>query len=170
MSGTTVDLWHADAAGAYSDESNPMNHENTAGQKWLRGFQRTDADGIVRFRTIIPGWYPGRTAHIHFKVRRVEGGRTSEFTSQLFFDDVFADRIFSNPPYTVRNEEGTRNDSDNIYQERQVDGTVAGDHLRLDPSPTARGYAAKFAVALSDRSFRARRSFPFSNGGFRGAR
>lgn len=36
---------------------------------WLRGVQQTDEDGMVEFDTIVPGWYSGRTAHIHVKVR-----------------------------------------------------------------------------------------------------
>lgn len=35
---------------------------------WLRGTQQTDEDGMVEFETIVPGWYAGRTAHIHLKV------------------------------------------------------------------------------------------------------
>jgi len=65
-----VDVWHADVAGVYSDESNPMNHENTEHQSWLRGYQATDATGKAHFKTIFPGWYAGRCPHIHFKVRK----------------------------------------------------------------------------------------------------
>ena len=39
-----------------------------ARQTFLRGRQRTDAAGMVEFRTIYPGWYPGRTVHIHLMV------------------------------------------------------------------------------------------------------
>ena len=35
---------------------------------WLRGVQQTDEDGIVEFETIVPGWYAGRTPHIHLRV------------------------------------------------------------------------------------------------------
>ncbi|WP_196760779.1 dioxygenase family protein, partial [Streptobacillus moniliformis] len=99
LSGATVDVWHADALGVYSDEDAPMNHENTAGQKWLRGFQVSDKNGLVTFQTIFPGWYRGRTTHIHFKVRETVKGQTKEFTSQLFFDDTLADTIFGKAPY-----------------------------------------------------------------------
>jgi protocatechuate 3,4-dioxygenase beta subunit len=159
LKGATVDIWHADAAGVYSDESHPMNHENTGGQKWLRGFQTTDADGVVRFKTIVPGSYPGRTTHIHFKVRQstADKAQTKEFTSQLFFEDAFADRIFAKAPYKPRGGREGRNSSDMIFQERQVDGTVAGDHLMLEVAPTSggKGYVAKFAVALTDANLRA---------------
>lgn len=35
---------------------------------WLRGVQQTDEDGMVEFETIVPGWYAGRTPHIHIRV------------------------------------------------------------------------------------------------------
>ena len=85
VQGATVDIWHANASGLYSDES----ANGTAGQNWLRGYQTTDADGLVTFTTIYPGWYTGRAVHIHFKVRIYDGStETLEFTSQLFFADA----------------------------------------------------------------------------------
>jgi protocatechuate 3,4-dioxygenase beta subunit len=53
--GAQVDVWHADAAGIYSDES----VENTTGQTFLRGYQITDSNGAVTFKTVVPGWYSG---------------------------------------------------------------------------------------------------------------
>jgi protocatechuate 3,4-dioxygenase beta subunit len=67
LAGAIVDVWHCDAAGAYSDVAD--RNANTLGQKFLRGSQVTNADGTVEFTTIYPGWYPGRTVHIHFKIR-----------------------------------------------------------------------------------------------------
>src|ERR1043165_5523896 len=79
-----VDIWHCDAAGIYSDVEDP--HFNTVGQKFLRGYQLTNAKGIARFTTIYPGWYPDRTVHIHFKVRsEAKPDRAHEFTSQIYF-------------------------------------------------------------------------------------
>lgn len=151
----TVDVWHADALGVYSDESHPMNHEDTEGQKWLRGYQVSDKNGLVRFQTIFPGWYPSRTTHIHFKVRQTVKGQTKEFTSQLFFDDAVADRLFAKAPYKVRDARETRNDSDNIYGERVSDGSRAGEHLKLSlKALAAGGYQSALAVALTDDTLR----------------
>ena len=61
MQNVQVDIWSCNAAGVYSAESS----ESTVGQSWLRGYQLTDANGLVTFQTIIPGWYSGRTNHIH---------------------------------------------------------------------------------------------------------
>ena len=53
-----IDLWHCDAAGMYSGVSD--QRFNTEGQRFLRGYQRTDATGQAQFLTIYPGWYSGR--------------------------------------------------------------------------------------------------------------
>lgn len=65
LAGAQVDVGQADAAGLYSDQS----VENTVGQTFLRGYQITDSKGAVTFKTIIPGWYSGRTVHIHVMIR-----------------------------------------------------------------------------------------------------
>ena len=89
MEGVIVDVWHCDALGVYSGvQGNSGN--------FLRGFQRTDANGAAMFKTIYPGWYQGRAVHIHFKIRTdPEADAGFEFTSQLFFDDGSQPAVFS---------------------------------------------------------------------------
>lgn len=137
-----VDLWHADAIGTYSD----IASEGTSGETWLRGYQLTDAAGQVSFATIYPGWYQGRTIHLHFKVRLFDaaGAQSKELTSQLFFDDSFSDGVMALSPYSGRGARGTRNANDGIY------GAVGG-QLQLVVAPAANGvgYAAStFNVGL----------------------
>ena len=108
VAGAAVDVWHADAGGVYSDEQ----LENTVGQTFLRGVQRTAASGFATFRTIYPGWYPGRTVHIHVKVHL--GGNVVH-TGQLFFDDALTDAVYRRAPYSVRPNRDTRNANDSIY-------------------------------------------------------
>lgn len=92
LQGAMVDIWHCDALGVYSDVVDPQF--NTRGQKFLRGYQVTDADGTVQFITIHPGWYQGRAVHIHFKVRSAAGATQShECTSQFFFDEDLTDQV-----------------------------------------------------------------------------
>ncbi|MCC6568382.1 MAG: twin-arginine translocation signal domain-containing protein, partial [Anaerolineales bacterium] len=64
-----VDIWHCDAAGIYSGVTDRTF--NTVGQKFLRGYQLTDTTGKAQFITIYPGWYSGRTVHIHFMIRTI---------------------------------------------------------------------------------------------------
>ena len=140
LQGAQVDIWHCDAAGIYSDVQD--RSFNTIGQKFLRGYQITDARGEARFVTIYPGWYAGRTVHLHFKVRTAPNARQSfEFTSQLYFDDELTDRVHAAPPYAARGPRTTRNRQDGIFRR-------GGDQLMMAPTTTAEGYAATFAIGL----------------------
>ena len=135
-----VDIWHCDALGVYSDVQDPGF--NTIGQKFLRGYQVTDARGSVRFVTVYPGWYPGRTVHIHFKIRTAPVARRSfEFTSQLYFDDVLTDRVHADPPYAATGPRTARNRNDYFFRR-------GGDQLLLAPTTVADGYSATFAIGL----------------------
>lgn len=57
LAGATVDVWHCDAQGDYSDVTDRTEGFDTVGQTWLRGYQVTDENGEVTFKTIYPGWY-----------------------------------------------------------------------------------------------------------------
>lgn len=114
MPGARVDIWHCDAEGVYSGYPNQPGGLDTRGESFMRGTQFTDGQGFVEFATIYPGWYPGRTPHIHFKVFLDE---TTVLTGQLFFPDDVTDRIYaSHPPYNARGAGRTRNDNDGITQ------------------------------------------------------
>jgi protocatechuate 3,4-dioxygenase beta subunit len=74
-----VEIWQCDAAGHYhhpSDRRGPADPD-------FQGFGATAsaADGGYRFRTIRPVAYPGRTPHIHFKVK---APGTPELTTQMY--------------------------------------------------------------------------------------
>ena len=138
-----IDVWHCDAAGVYSDATDPSF--NTTGQKFLRGYQLTDATGRAAFTTIYPGWYQGRAVHIHFKIRVVASaadGAASEFTSQLFFDDAMNAQVFATAPYSAKGAGWMKNAQDGIY-------TGGGDKLALKPTQTSSGYTASFDIGLA---------------------
>jgi len=140
LPGAQVDIWHCDALGVYSDVRDPGF--DTIGQKFLRGYQVTDARGEARFVTVYPGWYAGRTVHIHVKIRTAPVARRSfEFTSQLYFDDVLTDRVHADPPYAATGPRIARNRHDGIFRR-------GGDQLMLAPTRVADGYAAVFAIGL----------------------
>jgi protocatechuate 3,4-dioxygenase beta subunit len=142
LTGAYLDVWHCDAAGTYSDVSANGNGSGGAERKFLRGYQITDANGIARFITIYPGWYPGRTVHIHFMIRTAgSGGRGEQFTSQLYFDDALSDRIFSRAPYADRGPRTVRNARDGIYRR-------GGSQLMLAATEQDGGLAATFDIAL----------------------
>ena len=140
LSGAVVDIWQCDAAGNYSDEAS----EGTAGLDFLRGAQVTDAKGQVKFTTVYPGWYNGRTVHIHFRIRTLDasGNVKATFTSQLFFPDAVSDKIFAAAPYNTRGQRTTRNSNDGIYRN-------TGDTMLLDVTgDAAKGYAGTFVVGM----------------------
>ena len=140
LTGAQVDLWHCDADGIYSDVTDPRFR--TVGHKFLRGYQLTDAAGTARFRTIYPGWYPGRTVHIHFKIRTAPSSSNAyAFTSQLYFDDALTDRVHALVPYAARGPRTMRNDGDRIFRD-------GGSQLILTPTSSRDGYAASFALGL----------------------
>lgn len=140
LSGAEVDVWHCDARGIYSGVLDP--HFDTSGKKFLRGYQVTDAAGKARFTTIYPGWYPGRTVHIHFKIRTSSSSRKrAEFTSQLYFDDAVTDQICAGKPYSLNGRPAMRNRDDFIYR-------AGGKQLLLSPVQKGNGYAAVFEIGL----------------------
>jgi protocatechuate 3,4-dioxygenase beta subunit len=124
-----VDLWQCDAVGVYSgfagaapgnggqpggrDEYGDKQSAATDAERWLRGTQVSDANGVVQFSTVYPGWYPTRTAHLHLKVHL---STTTVLTTQLFFDDAVSDRVYAtNDPYRGHRGRDTRNDRDPFF-------------------------------------------------------
>jgi protocatechuate 3,4-dioxygenase beta subunit len=131
LPGAIVDVWQCDAAGVYSDVTGNS-------QKFLRGHQTADANGRAAFTTIYPGWYPGRTVHIHFKIR----SGSKEFTSQLYFDDAMSDTVFRQQPYAARGQRTTRNANDGVFRN-------GGTDLLLNVQQSGGGYAATFDIGLA---------------------
>ena len=121
IANAVVDMWHCDALGEYSDISSGAGQSNTSGQKFLRGYQVTDANGSVQFQTIYPGWYRGRTIHIHFKARTEPDSASGyEFTSQMFFDETITDAVLARAPYNQKGSPDTRNAGDSIFNRALV--------------------------------------------------
>jgi protocatechuate 3,4-dioxygenase beta subunit len=134
--GALVDVWHCDATGSYSDVG------ATLGTKFLRGYQVTNDAGAVQFSTIYPGWYNGRTVHLHFKIRSAPGAVTRmEFTSQLYFDDSVTDAVFNQAPYNARGRRDTTNEGDAVFAN-------GGTQLMLPVRQDGSGYAGTFDIAL----------------------
>jgi protocatechuate 3,4-dioxygenase beta subunit len=120
-------------------------------ETFLRGTQFTEADGSVRFDTIYPGWYPGRTPHIHFKVILDDKVRV---TGQLYFPDTVSERIYAAySPYRERKQEReTVNANDFIFSRGERRGHPGRDGR-------ARRFLSRFA-RHRHRPRRARRRGP----------
>jgi protocatechuate 3,4-dioxygenase beta subunit len=133
IANAVVDAWHCDATGLYSGfESASQGGPGGSGgptdeETYLRGAQVTNSDGIVEFVTIFPGWYPGRTVHIHAKVHL---DNSTVLTTQFFFDEAVNTEVYANQPYTSDNEREVFNDGDGIFD----------DQLVLTTTPEVDGY------------------------------
>ncbi len=115
LKGATVEVWHCDTGGRYSgfvSASAGGGSQPIDKRTFLRGGQRTDGTGTATFKTIYPGWYPGRTAHIHVKVH---AGGNVVHTGQLYFPDKLTDSVYATAPYNKRPARDTRNGDDSIF-------------------------------------------------------
>jgi protocatechuate 3,4-dioxygenase beta subunit len=133
IKGVAVDIWHADARGVYSGFG-----VGNSSRTFMRGIQRTDANGVATFKTVYPGWYTGRTVHIHVKVH-VAGNVVH--TGQLFFSDTVTDAVYRRSPYAKRRNRDVRNPSDSIF----VNG---GSKSVLKVLKQGSGYAGTIAMGV----------------------
>jgi protocatechuate 3,4-dioxygenase beta subunit len=128
-----VDIWHADAAGNYSGFGS-----DSSSRTFMRGIQRTDATGLAKFLTVYPGWYQGRTVHIHVKVHV---GGSVVHTGQLFFPDTMTDAVYKKAPYSSRPNRSTRNAQDSIF----ING---GKYGMLKVVKSGAGYVGSIAMGV----------------------
>jgi protocatechuate 3,4-dioxygenase beta subunit len=132
LENAVVDIWHCDALGIYSGfesastgagggGSGSSGAPGSAGsgptddETYLRGAQVTNAGGIVEFKTIYPGWYRGRTVHIHAKVHL---DKRTVLTTQLFFDEKVTETVSERRPYSEQSGRDTFNDTDGIFDQK----------------------------------------------------
>jgi protocatechuate 3,4-dioxygenase beta subunit len=145
-----VEVWHADATGVYSGygASSPPaggggGHATpNNGKRFLRGHQRTNAAGSVRFDTVYPGWYRGRTPHIHLKVHV---GGSVVHTGQVFFRDAISDAVYRTSQYRAHGQPDTTNAADSIYA--QAGGSRA--LLALTKRSGATGYRGSITLGVA---------------------
>jgi protocatechuate 3,4-dioxygenase beta subunit len=135
-----VDIWHADKDGVYSGYVQPGG--NTVGQDFLRGMQVTNAAGECSFITSYPGWYPGRTPHIHFKVRL---SSTTYVTSQFCFLDSVNAAVYATPLYAGRGSNPTTNATDGVFHNPDP----AYLRMTTTPNATTGGYDGLFVIGIA---------------------
>jgi protocatechuate 3,4-dioxygenase beta subunit len=143
-----VEIWHCDAFGRYSGFPPPDDSVVVTGataprqeylpdQTFLRGRQSTDGEGRVEFESIYPGWYPGRTVHIHLMVHADGVVRTT----QLYFPEQVTSEVLARSPYRGRPGRDTTNDTDEIFR-------TGGDPAVLDVAPAGAGYVAAVGLVV----------------------
>ena len=135
INGALVDIWHCDAGGTYSG----FAQEGTDGKTFMRGIQRTNKSGLATFVTVYPGWYSGRTVHIHVQVSL--GGNVLH-TGQLFFPEALTDAVYKRAPYRSRPGRDTRNATDSIFRN-------GGSKSVLKIAKNGSGYVARMTMGVS---------------------
>ena len=142
LSGARVDVWHCDAEGNYSGFADQGSDAalDTAGQTFLRGTLFSDANGVVTFRTIFPGWYRGRTTHIHYLIYLDE---STVLSSQIFFPQAAIDDLYrSVSPYKERAGTPEMTNADDGIAQDAGEGAIAS--LAVDGP----GYASALVVGV----------------------
>ena len=121
-----MDIWHCDKDGNYSEYSSYTSVH------FLRGRQVTDANGLVTFTSIFPGWYSGRATHIHVHIYSASG--TSLKVTQIAFPEgsSSAVTIVNTTAYSKGMSGYTTNANDNVFGDgysaelATVTGSVSG--------------------------------------------
>ena len=133
--GAKVEIWHADAAGTYSGVAGESGN-------YLRGVQVADSAGRVRFESIFPGWYRGRTPHIHMKVF---AGGDEVHTGQVFFRQAVQRTVYRQGVYASRGQADTTNASDAIYGSA---GERAIMSLKRRTGAVSGGYTGRLTIGV----------------------
>ena len=151
IKGADVEIWHCDAGGEYSGfDSGTSGGPGGGGggqaatsTRYLRGHQRSDATGKAQFLTVFPGWYQGRTPHIHMKVHV---GGSVEHTGQVFFNERITAAVYRTSAYRSRGQADTSHSRDNIYA--QAGGSTA--ELKLSKRAKGqKGYVGRIVVGVA---------------------
>lgn len=187
LANAIVDIWHCDALGIYSgftkqsafppgpppsgafgpppgagDLHGPLSppppSPPTDRLTFLRGVQRSDAHGNVVFQTIFPGFYPGRTNHIHFKVRVAgsagDGSRKGEHVShvgQIFFPEKQTVALMQDRPYRDHRIQRTALADDEVFLGQQGATSIARLQA-VDSSTASKGLRAQIIAVVDPES------------------
>ncbi len=117
LSGAIVDIWHCDKDGYYSEYGGTgMQQVDLTGVHFLRGRQTTDANGLVTFASVFPGWYSGRAPHIHVHIYNASG--YSLKITQIAFPTDVCDTVYTTATqYYTKGKQDTSNASDNVFSD-----------------------------------------------------
>ena len=133
LSNHIIEVWHCDIYGVYSGDLSESRDsdgfatsfctgdiENAVQSTWYRGQLVSNEQGRVNFKSQFPGWYPGRTVHIHFAVSDVEGN--SRLISQFCFSDALADEVYTQHPlYRERGGQDTPLSRDGVFPSSYIE-------------------------------------------------
>lgn len=142
LANAIVDIWHCDAGGNYSEYGGSgMQSTNYTAVHFLRGRQTTDANGLVTFTSIYPGWYSGRAPHIHAHIYNSAG--TSLLVTQIAFDQTINNTVYAQGVYKSHGLQDTTNGNDNVFS----DGV--GTELAAFTGSLADGYVLTHTIVVN---------------------
>ena len=121
IEGLYVDIWHCDSQGNYSEYDGQLNGDFGT-EDFLRGRQMSNAEGMVSFESIYPGWYPGRAPHIHLEILDMNGN--SLFVTQVGFPEDKSLEVYSTVGYNENPD--TNNERDNVLSDQEVANLSGG--------------------------------------------
>ncbi|KAH7870985.1 Intradiol ring-cleavage dioxygenase [Lentinula edodes] len=136
MENIIVEIWagHSGPGGPGGPPAQPLSRNET----FLRSGAPTSADGLVELVTIYPGFYAGRTAHIHTMIHmnweRSENGTFVSTSGNLLHMEC---EVYATSPYTENTNKRTYNDQDGQMNDSEdpngnsaiVDISFAGEDL-----------------------------------------
>lgn len=145
-SGVIVDIWFCDAEGNYSQYGGSGTQAtNYQSVNFLRGRQTTGSDGIVKFTGIYPGWYRGRTTHIHVHAYNSSG--TSLVVAQIAFPESTTSTVYAQGAYASHGQKETSNATDNIFSATYGSGTLLDISMATVTGSVADGYELEHSIA-----------------------
>lgn len=137
LAGASIEIWQCDADGHYSEYAQPGY--NGTGLTFLRGLQRTDANGQATFVTVYPGWYQGRATHIHVDVT-VNSARVK--STQIAFPEDVTRQVYTSGVYAAKGQNPTTNAGDNVFS----DGTQT--EMATLTGSVSGGYTATLTIGV----------------------
>lgn len=123
IEGALVDIWHCDAQGNYSQYDRQLDGNFTS-NNFLRGRQTTDANGNASFLSIFPGWYPGRTPHIHVEIKSSTGA--SLLVTQVSWAEDISNTVYKTSDY--KGDADTNNSNDGIVSNANLADSLTGNN------------------------------------------
>lgn len=142
LSDALVDIWHCDAAGNYSEYGGTgMQSTNYTSVHFLRGRQTTDANGLVTFTSIYPGWYSGRAPHIHVHIYNKSG--QSLLVTQIAFPEELSKVVYAQGVYASHGQADTTNAKDNVF------GDGVSTEMSTVTGSISAGYELTHAIVVS---------------------
>jgi protocatechuate 3,4-dioxygenase beta subunit len=136
-------LWQCDLEGGYSGYVMPDGTDHT-GATFLRGLQYTDCNGEAVFQTIFPGWYVGRTTHLHLQIYLDKLG-TITASTQLVFPDAVNQAVYASPLYV---SQGQNSSVPTNAQDGSFSDGFARQLIATQGSP-AQGYVGRLAIGVA---------------------